>query len=385
MQIYDRRIIESYIEELYKSRERRRSDVFIDFKNIKINNRTNIKPIAFYLPQFYPTVINDKNWGKGFTEWNNVTSALPQFIGHYQPHFPERFGYYDLRNPNILLEQSQLAQNYGIQAFCFYYYYFQGKTELEAPIITYNKHTDIELPFCLCWANENWTRRWDGQNKNILLEQKYDVCFQEDFMIRVTSYFQSEKYLRINDRPVFLIYNAAAIPDISSFIDKWREYCYRKKINNPYFIAARTFTTDFSILSHGIDELVEFPPHGIKLPPVDINSVIVNSKFCGKVYNIKQWVDEYIPEKRIIRGVFPSWDNTSRMQHNAKIFIGTLPSVFEHWCDVTIRYTVENYPENFRLLFINAWNEWGEGAHLEPDKRFGYAYLQALANSINKG
>lgn len=386
MKIYEREVSKILLDTLYKENQYVIPDTFVDYSEELIINSKNILPIAFYLPQYYPVEINNKNWGAGFTEWSNVTRALPQFIGHYQPHRPEKFGYYDTRIPNLLLEQACLAQSYGVGAFCFYYYCFQGKTELEHPIKNYAKSTNASLPFCLCWANENWTKRWNGQEQDILLEQKYDTHFTDNFISKISAYFDIPHYLKVEERPVVLIYNPSAIPNVKHLITCWREYCYKKNIQTPFIIGAKTFNVQYNILESGFDALMEFPPHGIKIPIVNMGDKLTNPDFKGKIHNIRDYI-EFIqnnPPDKIYRGVFPSWDNTSRVLELSKIFTETTPANFEHWCDIVIKYTISKFDTSSRLLFINAWNEWGEGAHLEPDKKYGYAYLQALRNSLNK-
>jgi|WetSurMetagenome_2_1015567.scaffolds.fasta_scaffold179299_1 lipopolysaccharide biosynthesis protein len=386
MKIYERRTSSLFLDNLYKESKCGFPETFVEYKEEKITNFNNLLPIAFYLPQYYPIPINNKNWGYGFTEWTNVTRAQPQFIDHYQPHRPERFGYYDTRIPDLLSEQSKLAHCYGIGAFCFYYYCFQGEAELEYPIKVYACNSKVYLPFCLCWANENWTKRWDGKEDEILVEQKYGSGLMKDIIRKISSYFEVSNYLKIENRPIVIIYNPSAVPSISILVNEWREYCYKKNIANPYIIGAKTFNADNKILNHGLDGIMEFPPHGINIPPINMSNKLINFSFKGRVHNIKDYI-EYIkdnPPDKIFRGAFPSWDNTSRALESAKIFIETTPTNFELWCDIIAKYTLSTFDDSKRFFFINAWNEWGEGAHLEPDRKYGYAYLQALRNILNK-
>lgn len=386
MKIYNRELLSSIVDNLYNVNPNTSPDTYVQYREESIINNHNILPVAFYLPQYYPIEINNIHWGEGFTEWSNVTRAVPQFVGHYQPHQPEKFGYYDTRIPNLLLEQALLAHKYGLKAFCFYYYYFQGKTELEYPLKIYANSTDAILPFCLCWANENWTRKWDGRENEILLQQKYDIHYLKDFITKISTYFSLPHYFKIKGRPLVLIYNPSAIPNLDVFITLWREHCYKNNIFNPYIIGAKTFDAEYDILNYGLDALMEFPPHGIKTSKINIGDKLLNPNFKGTIYSIKdhiEFIKQGIPFK-IYRGVFPSWDNTSRVLERAKIFIDTEPDVFENWCDLVIDYTISEFDASSRLLFVNAWNEWGEGAHLEPDKKYGYAYLQVLRNCLNK-
>lgn len=384
MKIYERNILKKYLEQLYNNNIYNTPSTYVKYNKYTINNEKKLKPIAFYLPQYYPTSINNKNWGNGFTEWINVARAVPQYIGHYQPHIPELFGYYDLRNAEIMREQCCLAQNYGIYGFCFYYYYFSGQTYLELPIINYTNNPQINFPFCLCWANENWTRNWDGHQENILLKQTYEHEYMEEFILRVANYFTKDNYIRIDNRPVLIIYNAKEIKHLEYYINFWRNYCVQQGIGEIFLICAKTFGLNVTNIIKLFDASVEFPPHEIHIQSRIDNVTLTNINFSGSIYHINDHI-KHLPEDvshSLFRCAFPSWDNTARVNGKAKIFADATPDTFEVWLRKIIDYTIKNHTINSRFFFINAWNEWGEGAHLEPDRKYGYAYLERLRKCI---
>lgn len=387
MKIYERNVLLKQLEQIYRNNIYTISPDFVPYTDHYIINKENLKPVAFYLPQYYPTTINNQNWGKGFTEWTNVARAIPQYIGHYQPHIPEALGYYDLRNVEIMEEQCRLAHNYGIYGFCFYYYYFSGESQLEQPLINYINNCKIRIPFCLCWANENWTRKWDGRQHEILLKQTYENGFMETFISRIEEYLSNEHYIKINNRPMLIIYNAQAISNLEYYIDLWKNYCIQHGLGEIYLICAKTFgLTDMRIINM-FDACVEFPPHAIHLPSQIDYSRLANPNFCGSIYHITDYIKQLPKETSYptFHTVFPSWDNTARVGNRSKIFADASPDTFEMWLQKIIKDTIDKHPANARFFFINAWNEWGEGAHLEPDRKYGYAYLECLQKCIEGG
>lgn len=383
MKIYERNIVQKHLNQLYQSNIYNKPSTYVAHKNVTFNNIHALKPIAFYLPQYYPTKINDMNWGAGFTEWTNVARAIPQYYGHYQPHIPEKMGYYDLRNVSIMEEQCCLAKEYGIYGFCFYYYYFQGENQLELPLINYTNSSNIKFPFCLCWANENWTKRWDGKQHEILLKQTYSSEDIQNFIVKISKYFLHENYIKVGQKPMLIIYNALEIPHLDYCINLWREYCQKVGIGDIFLVCAKTFgLQDIDIISK-FDACVEFPPHAMHLPPQIDYSILTNKDFEGKIYHIKDYITTITDnaDYLLFRCAFPSWDNTPRTANKAKIFSDATPETFKCWLQKIIKYT-QKYPLDKRYLFINAWNEWGEGAHLEPDRKYGYAYLDVLRQCL---
>lgn len=387
MKIYERNVLGKQLKQLYNYNIYNTPSTYVPYIQHSITNKANLKPVAFYLPQYYPTVINNQNWGNGFTEWTNVARAIPQYLGHYQPHIPEQLSYYDLRNQEIMEDQCRLAGNYGIYGFCFYYYYFSGETQLELPLINYTNNSNINFPFCLCWANENWTRKWDGHQQEVLLEQTYDNKYMKDFIARVTKYFLNDNYIKINNRPILIIYNAKAISNLEYYLEYWRNYCRQNGFGEVFLICAKTFGLNDLHIINLFDACVEFPPHDIHSPLRIDYSKLTNPDFCGSIYHIIDYIKK-IPEDVpycIFRCAFPSWDNTARVGKKGKIFADTSPDTFEVWLEKIINDTIKNHSSEARFLFINAWNEWGEGAHLEPDRKYGYAYLECLQKCIERG
>jgi GT2 family glycosyltransferase/SAM-dependent methyltransferase len=354
----------------------------------EIDNLNRIKLIAFYLPQYHPIIENDIWWGTGFTDWNKVVSAKPNFVGHYQPHIPSDSGFYDLRVLEVMEQQAELAKKYGIYGFCFYYYWFGGKRLLEMPLERLLATGKPDIPFCLCWANENWTRRWDGMDNEILMAQSYDddVAVIKDVM----RYMRHPNYIRIKGKPLFLVYRVNLFPDIKKTVSVWREVCKKDGIGEIYLAMVNSFENAIKNpdpRKYGFDASVEFPPHGFAIP-IPPPGEILNPDFKGVVSDYRETVLKYI-QKEIpayihFRSVLPNWDNTPRRQNDGYIFHYSSPGAYQAWLEKMIEITREQNGPEERIIFINAWNEWGEGCHLEPDRRFGHGYLEATRNALEK-
>ncbi len=345
-----------------------------------------VKLIAFYLPQFHPIPENDEWWGEGFTEWTNVRSALPQFDGHYQPHVPEsELGYYDLRDVNVMQKQAELAKLYGVGGFCFYFYWFGGKRLLESPILQYLE-SDIDFPFCLCWANENWSRRWDGLDSEILIAQKHSVADDLAFIEYVSRYLKDERYIRINGKPLLLVYRPSELPAPRQTVKRWRKWCRENGVGEIYIAYTQSFES-VNPEKYGFDAAIEFPPNNTA-PPL-ITDQIQNKKadFAGQIYDWRVFPERSESYKAcaytLFRGVNPSWDNTARRKSNGTILHGSSPLGYQKWLYNAALNTIKSsVSQDERLVFVNAWNEWAEGAHLEPDKKYGYAYLEATRQAL---
>ncbi len=351
-----------------------------------LSNKSLVKLIAFYLPQFHPIPENDKWWGKGFVEWTNVSKAVPQFVGHYQPHLPGELGFYDLRLPDIQKRQIELARKYGIHGFAFHYYWFNGKRLLEKPLDLFLE-SDEDFPFCICWANENWTRRWDGQENEVLISQNHSSESDLQFIQDVSPILKDKRYIRINGRPILIVYRANIIPDIKKTVQIWREYCINNGIGDLYLVAAQTFwfedprTVDF-------DAAVEFPPHNIHMTNIRNLVQICNPNYDGNVYAYNEIIEKKTSqpntEYKVFKTIFPSWDNEARKPEKGNSFAFSTPARYKDWLLRTAKITLQDPDPEKRLIFINAWNEWGEGAHLEPDRKFGYGYLQATLDALKE-
>lgn len=339
--------------------------------------------IAFYLPQFHPIPENDEWWGEGFTEWDNVRSAKPQFEGHYQPHEPDDFlGYYDLRDPSVIRKQIEMAKQYGIEGFCFYAYWFSGHRLLETPVENYLSDTTLDLPFCVCWANENWSRRWDGLDEDLLIVQRYSAEDDIAFISYMSKFLWDKRYIRIDGRPLLIVYRPSLFPSMRETAGRWRDWCRNNGLGEIYLAYVQSFDK-CDPAEYGLDAAIEFPPN--KSTPPDITETVFSlvPDYSGKVYDWRVFLHRSekneLQSYTLFRGVSPSWDNTARRKHNGSVLLNNSPKLFEKWLTNAFIDTSQRHvhPDE-RIVFVNAWNEWAEGAHLEPDRRHGFAWLAAL-------
>ncbi len=347
-----------------------------------------VRLIAYYLPQFHPIPQNDAWWGRGFTEWTNVTRAVPRFVGHYQPHLPSELGFYDLRLPDILRQQAEIARNYGIHGFCFHHYWFAGQTLLETPIRNLLANPDIDLPFCINWANENWTRTWSGDARQILIQQSHSAEDDIAFARSIEPMLRDRRYITVGGRPLVMLYRPSLLPDAAATLLRWREHFARVGIADPYFVMVQAFD-DHDPRRYNFDAAAEFPPHKLgwgspNLTP-DIRKFDPIYRGALKSYDrmALNAMEVETPEYRLLRGVCPSWDNDARRPGSGTVLVGSSPEKYAAWLDWTTRKMVAEAPSDERIVFANAWNEWAEGAHLEPDRHFGYAYLEATAKVLS--
>ncbi|MDO8903928.1 MAG: glycoside hydrolase family 99-like domain-containing protein [Hydrogenophaga sp.] len=351
-----------------------------------VNNE--VKLIAFFLPQFHPTRENDLWWGKGFTEWTNVTKSKPLFSGHYQPHLPTDLGFYDLRLKETRLEQIALAKQYGLHGFCYHYYWFSGTRILNQPVDAMLADRDHDMPFCLCWANENWTRQWDAAEHEILIAQKYAPTDDLDFIKSIVPFFKDERYIRQDGKPILIVYRPQHLPDSFKSIEIWRNHCREVGIGEIHVCCALSHG-NLSHTAYGFDSGVEFPPHNLEgisglVPKQDLQ---VSSGFEGTVVQYEAiaglFLNRSYRDPNIYRCVFPSWDNTARRGRRAFVVLNGTPENYEYWLNETIKKTRSEHPGEQRFVFINAWNEWAEGCHLEPDRVYGRKFLEATQRAIS--
>lgn len=358
-----------------------------------MNSTGHLKVIAIYLPQFHPIPENNEWWGKGFTEWTNVTKAKPLFNGHYQPHLPADLGFYDLRLEESRLAQEELARKYGIQAFCFYHYWFSGKRILEEPLQRKLNNPKEDLPFMMCWANGSWTRTWDG-NDNILLEQKYSCDDHVNHISVLIEYFKDERYLKIDNKPVFAICRSEDILDLVFFISGLKKCALDNGFNGVYFVKLEMFEEGKDPEEIGFDAAVSFQPNW-RNNPNHLGRSLFNRFFRRGRYNyfIRNNVFDYSSyssknnSKRYgynqFPCVMPGWDNSARKgKKNATIYINSNPNLFKNWISSILSKWIWNDPST-KILFINAWNEWAEGNHLEPCQKWGTKYLEVLKEEID--
>lgn len=349
-------------------------------------SQTAIHAIAYYLPQFHAFPENDAWWGKGFTEWTNVTRAYPMFKGHIQPKVPGLLGYYNLSDISIMQRQADMARQFGIKGFCFYYYYFNGKRLMEKPLDNLINHPEVDMPFCLCWANENWTRKWDGKDHDVLIKQEYspddDVCFIKS----VIPYFNDKRYIRIYGKPILLIYNVKQIPDIRATVERWRK-TLKKEGLDAYLVMVH-FHGPHDPRQYGFDAAAEFRPHELTCPSLPRDLIPnLNACFDGRIqdYSRIPELNPPRPEKyTLFRGVCVNFDNTPRCGFKGGLYVNNSPRTYETWLDKICDFTYRNMPPDERYIFINAWNEWAEGAVLEPDKAWGFGYLNATSRVLSK-
>lgn len=352
-----------------------------------LSTKLPVKLIAFYLPQFHPIPENDAWWGKGFTEWTNVTRAKPYFEGHNQPNLPTDLGFYDLRIPDVMQQQIEMAKSFGIQAFCFHYYWFAGKRLLEKPLDMFLEHKEWDFAYCICWANENWTRRWDGFDHEILMAQEHspedDIAFLED----ATKYLLDSRYIRVDNKPLLVIYRPQLFQNMNETADHWRKH-FKQKHNLELFIAMAQTFGKYDPREFGLNAAIEFPPHN--LAAKKLHDKYKTTDFKGNIYSALTFSEN--KENKIknspfnlFRGLMLNWDNTPRKGIFGNIYLQNTPANYGKWLREAIEDTSENkQSENEKLIFINAWNEWAEGTHLEPNQKYGYAYLNETKRVLNK-
>ena len=341
--------------------------------------------LAFYLPQFHPTPENDQWWGKGFTEWTNVTRAEPLFDGHYQPHLPADLGFYDLRVRETRHEQIALAKQYGIDGFCYYYYWFSGTRVLHQPLDDMLQDPASDMSFCLCWANENWTRRWDGADREILIAQKHLPDDDIAFIRSVVPFFKDPRYIRLNGVPFLVVYQPQRMPNPPRSARIWREYCEKAGIGPIHLCAALTNDNN-EYAQFGFDSGLQFPPHNCSDQVIN-NAIDFYTPFHGRAVEYSEFAQHFLdrsyPQQKVFRTVTPSWDQTARVGSRAFLAVNGTPANYEYWLAETLRKAGEEFSTEERFVFVNAWNEWAEGCHLEPDRRFQRQFLEATLRAVS--
>jgi len=316
-----------------------------------------------------------------------VTRAQPNFDGHYEPHLPTELGFYDLRVPETREQQAALARAHGIHGFCYYYYWFAGKRLLERPIEEMRASGRPDFPYCFCWANENWTRRWDGADREILIAQNPSPADDEQLIRDLLAHFRDPRYIRVGGRPLFMVYRVGVLPDVRASAAIWRDICRREGIGELYLCAAKTYDTG-DPAQYGFDAVVEFPPHGVRTVPINPQVDVVNPDFKGQIIDYRRFVLDSLVRPdlpyRVHHTVMPGWDNTARRPNLALTFVNATPEIYELWLRETVARAVERQQSDEPLVFINAWNEWAEGAHLEPDRRYGRQFLLATRRALTE-
>lgn len=381
----------------------------------EIMDGNGLKVIAFYLPQFHSIPENDQWWGQGFTEWTNVKKALPLFEGHNQPRIPLNKNYYDLMDDEVKISQAKLAKKYGIFGFCYYHYWFKnGEKLLEKPAEQMLQNKDVDLPFCFSWANENWSRNWDGGNQEIIKEQDYgDKSDWEKHFQYLLPFFRDERYITVNGKPLLIIYKPEEIIDVYQMVSYWRKRSIEEGF--PGLCMAFQFPTYYTDLFYRkdvFDYRIGFEPvycrnlermnHPVRSMKVSAARMILGENFISsyrKKHNTAKttskpksdgsekydydvawenilsadWTSEFLP------GAFVEWDNTPRNK-NGLVYTGFTVEKFGRYMKALLE---KARSKNKPMVFINAWNEWAEGAYLEPDELTGTGKLEALKKALD--
>ena len=359
------------------------NEVSLYEKNIDFSNySTDIRTIALYLPQFHTIIENDKAWGKGFTEWTNVKKALPLYKNHHQPRIPgdknTYLEYYELTNPDVIKKQVELAKSHGIYGFGIYYYWFSGKRLLEKPLNIFIKHKEIIFKFLIIWANENWTKKWDGNDEQIIIKQEYKENDSIYFIKDIRKYLKDERYIKINGKPIIGIYEPFKIPNLNKTIYNWRKESKKLGIGKLFILVCLNHYKINYIQNLKIfDGVYEFPPR-------DSLGYLINNQ-AYYLYTATLYKDiDFIDLKNnfyVYRGSMLEFDNTPRKK-NSVIFEKYSPEQFYMINKKIISWTREKYNKENWFIFINAWNEWGEGTYLEPDDKYGYASINSLSKAL---
>ena len=363
--------------------------------NDSVSSASRLRSLAFYLPQFHPIPENDEWWGPGFTEWANVVKARPRFAGHDQPHLPADLGFYDLRLPEAREAQAALAGAHGIDGFVYYHYWFGGRRLLERPFDEVLASGRPDLPFALCWANENWTRRWDGMEASILMRQTYDEGDDHRHGQWLAHAFRDERYIRVDGKPLFLVYRASALDDAARTTRIWREEARRAGVGDIFLCRVESSVDERGDPGRlGFDAAVEFAPDWGLLRPnwrraarevAHRAHLVENAQLDHRAYDYdtlaRRMLAKPAPGYTRFPCVAPSWDNTARRARGAVVLKGATPEGYQRWLTGAARRAPVTAGGD-ALVFVNAWNEWGEGCHLEPSQRWGRAYLDAHRQAL---
>lgn len=359
------------------------------------------KVLAFYLPQFHPIPENDVWWGKGFTEWTNVTKAIPLFRGHSQPRFPADLSYYDLRVPEVREQQAEMAKTYGVDGFVYYHYWFgNGKRLIERPFNEVLESGQPNFPFCLCWANQTWSGVWHGAPNKVLIKQEYPgIADNQQHFKYLFSAFEDARYIKIDGKPLFMVYDINDLPNPKQFADQIKDAAIKAGFKGVYLMASNIVSDDWDMKQNNFDGKVSNAfnksfSHYLQKYSNDKPSIL--KRISGNV------LDKYLHNKlRIIDHnklvehmlylegngdsypiVVPNWDNTPRSGRRGVILQNSSADLFKQQIKKSIAFLSKNNSKE-KLLFVKSWNEWAEGNYLEPDTRDGYAYLEVLKGLKN--
>ena len=382
-----------YLDWLFYENRQKVSPCFVPECECSININNNVtKTIAFYLPQYYENEVNNKYFGKGFMEWYKVTKAIPQFKGHYQPHLPIDVGFYNLTHDDVMYRQIELAKKYGIYGFCFYYYWFSGDVLLEKPILNFLNNKKLDLPFCLMWTNETWTNVWgNGNHRQIIKEQKLQNGDNEKFLQDILKFFNDDRYIKINKKPLLIIYQSQFFETekFKNFIQYLRQNIKKYGFDGLHIMTTNSGYTDIDVNGLDLDSVVEFSHQVTPIAKCfkNLKSIYINPMFKGRVIDIQKALNKKLHlithNYKSFKCLYPGWDNAPRKAYSSACYVFDMtPKEFKFWFRDVVNWTKNNHNSDEQFVFINAWNEWAEGAHLEPDQKYGYAYLQAVKDIL---
>lgn len=349
-----------------------------------MNNRA--RAIAFYLPQFHPIPENNDWWGNGFTEWFNTAKAKPLFKGHHQPNIPTDLGFYDLRLPEARAAQAEMARNHGIEAFCYYHYWFAGRRLIERPFNEVLHSGEPDFPFCLCWANQTWSGIWHGAPDRILIEQTYPgMEDHKNHFYELLNAFTDTRYVKVDEKPLFLIYRPRELPDINRVTDLWRELAIKEGLPGLHLVGVSHYA-NWNPTDYGLDAVVDQRLPGTKTKHIPSSFLLLKLQaLLGKklptIYDYKEVISILVrtemPPFESYPCVIPNWDNTPRSGVNGLVFTGVTIDLFQQQLDRALK-RVSVLPEDRQIIFLKAWNEWAEGNYVEPDLQYGMQFLEAI-------
>lgn len=351
-------------------------------------NRKQTEIIAFHLPQFHPIPENDEWWGKGFTEWTNVTKAKKLFLGHEQPIYPGDLSYYDLRVPEVREVQAEMAKKFGVTGFCYWHYWFNGRRILERPVEEILESEEPDFPFCLAWANETWSGIWHGNPKKILIEQTYPG--EEDYInhfYEVLKYFRDRRYIKVDNKPLFAIYHPENIPSLEMMVKLWRNLAKKEGLEGIHLVGINSCYTKIKWTPEelGLDATIQTNlavAIGENNKKIGVRIKRVFRKILGypqQIYSYNDILPYLITEndkkENYYPCILPNWDNSPRSGKRAVIIKNSSPDLFEKNIEMAFE-SLKNKKNN--IIFLKSWNEWAEGNYVEPDRKNGYGYLEVI-------
>lgn len=355
--------------------------------------RAKARVIAFYLPQFHPIRENDEWWEPGFTEWTNVSRARPMFRGHYQPRLPADLGFYDLRVPEVRQAQAEMARAHGVEAFCYWHYWFAGRRLLERPFTEVVHSKQPDFPFCLGWANETWTGVWHGLPNKILAEQSYPgLQDYVDHFYAVLPAFSDPRYLTVDGKPLFYVYRPRGLPNAQEFTDLWRELALKSGLKGLYLVGEgpRSWDAQATGFDAAVDTtlvpIADWRPWHQPLGRLrwkwrcfrGLPTIYRYGNVCDSFVDDRVGSQPHVTRHLVL---VPGWDNTPRSGTNGLVLQDSTPELFGRHVRKALNVGMGE-PLEHRLLFLKSWNEWAEGNYMEPDLRYGHGYLEALRGEV---